>query len=85
MCSSDEEIETATRLALAIRLLAGTSYLDLVVAYNIAPSTIYAIFNDTVRVINARLTMTALNLKDESALRSMADGFNNSENLSSLL
>jgi hypothetical protein len=55
--SSGGVVEPASRLAITLRILAGSSYLDLVTLFRIGKLTLYEVFHATVDVLNKRLRM----------------------------
>lgn len=76
--SSGGKIDPSVRLAVTLRMLAGGSYLDLVTNYNIASSTVYAIFHDTIKHLSSRIRMPGVPLENETALKKLSDDFQTS-------
>jgi hypothetical protein len=83
-CRSDV-IEPETRLAVTLRLLAGSSYLDLVLLFRLAKSTVYAMFHATVDIINRRLEMPGFPIGEPPTLSRLADAVSRSRTPSSPL
>jgi hypothetical protein len=68
------------KLAIAIRMLSGASYLDLMVTYGIAKCHVYSIFLEVVGWIKKTFSfplVNALKTKDETFLQTISDGFAN--------
>jgi hypothetical protein len=72
--SSGGRVEPAVRLALTIRMLAGASYLDVMLVFRIASSTVYDVFHSTVSIITKLIAMPGLPVS-RSDLRSLATAF----------
>jgi hypothetical protein len=72
--SSGGRVEPAVRLALTIRMLAGASYLDMMLVFRIASSTVYDVFHSTVTSITRRISMPGLSV-DRSDLHRLALAF----------
>jgi hypothetical protein len=62
-------IEPACRLAIAVRILAGASYVDIMLAFRLAKSTVYAVFKETILAIGATMQLPGIPFDDEVALR----------------
>jgi DDE superfamily endonuclease len=58
--SSGGRVQPAVRLALTIRMLAGASYLDMMLIFRIASSTVYDVFHSTVASVKRRIAMPGL-------------------------
>ena len=65
------------RLAITLRLLAGASYLDLMLAYQVAEETIRDIFRDTCDSLMTRLRLKGFP-KSQAGLRAIERGFQTS-------
>lgn len=76
--SSGGGIKPAVRLAIAMRMLAGASYLDLATNYNVSLPFVYSSFHDVISSVYARLSMPGIPLRDASAPRKLALGFQRS-------
>jgi hypothetical protein len=72
--SSGERVEPAVRLALTIRMLAGASYLDMMLGFSIESSTVNDVFHSKVASITKRIAMPGL-LASRSDLHSLALAF----------
>ena len=72
-------IPSDIRLAVTLRLLAGGSYCDLVLAYQIQKSTIYSIVNSTCRALNERLRLKGFP-ETTAELQEIANKFQTSRN-----
>jgi hypothetical protein len=68
-------VEPALRLGLTLRILAGASYLDMVMLFRVARSTAFEIFHGTVDAINCALDMPSIPVSDRSRLQALAQGF----------
>jgi DDE superfamily endonuclease len=69
--SSGGRVEPAVRLAFTIRMLAGASYLDMMLVLRIASPTVYDVFHSTVASITKRIAMPGLPVS-RSNLHSLA-------------
>jgi hypothetical protein len=58
--SSAGRVEPAINLALTIRILSGASYLDMMMLFQIAKSTVYETFHSTIASITKRLAIPGL-------------------------
>ena len=58
--SSGGRVEPAIRLALTVRMLSGASYLDMMMLFRLASSTVYDVFHSTVASITRRIAMPGL-------------------------
>ena len=74
-CSSGGVLLPSVRLGVTLRLLSGGSYIDQMVSFHIAKSTVYEVFHDTLRTIVSELRMPGLPLNDAESLRNLADRF----------
>ncbi len=79
--SSSRVTSPELRLAVCLRILSGASFLDCMLSFGIAKSTVYDVFHSTVRAINLRRAMDGVPLDDDDALRALADGFHFSRRL----
>jgi DDE superfamily endonuclease len=68
-------IDPITHLALTLRILAGASYLDLVLLCAVHRSTVFHDFHETLAAINKRLSMPGVPIGDAAKLRKLADEF----------
>lgn len=68
-------IGAEVRLAVALRVLAGRTVLDLMSCFTLARSTVYSILNDGIDAIMHHMPLPGLPLNDEDANRELADGF----------
>jgi hypothetical protein len=75
--SSGGRVEPVVILALTIRMLAGASYLDMMLVSRIASSTVYDVFHSTVASITKRIAMPGLPVS-RSDLHSLALAFTGS-------
>jgi hypothetical protein len=66
------------RLALTLRLLAGSSYLDTVMLFGISRSSCYAVFHDIISSILSRLEMSGLPFEDTQKLDTLSREFSES-------
>ena len=83
--SSGGFIDPAVRLAICLRLLTGSSYLDLVQTFNVSAAAVYAICMEVVHVICRKLPMPRLPLTDVLALYEISKGFRSSRLNTNLL
>jgi hypothetical protein len=83
--SSGGVIEPAVRLGITLRILSGSSYLDLMMLFRIGRSTVFVVFHSTIDAINRHLSMPGIPLGDVSRLRGLAMGFSSSRACSSPL
>jgi hypothetical protein len=60
--SSGGRVDPAVRLALTIRMLAGASYLDMILVFRIASSTAYDVFHSTVTSITRCIAIPGLSV-----------------------
>lgn len=79
-----ETIPADIRLAITLRILAGASYCDLSLAYQVKESTVFHIFASTCNALNERLYLEGFP-KTKLALQNIAEGFQTSRTDSSLL
>jgi hypothetical protein len=66
------------KLAMALRMLAGGSYLDIIVTYGVEKTFVYESFFEVIGWINTAFSfplVTALQTRDTVFLRSISDGF----------
>jgi hypothetical protein len=82
--STGGRVEPDVRLALTLRILSGASYLDMVMLFRVASSTVYHVFHSTVKSITRRIAMPGLPLQ-QSELQNLALSFTNSRQPPSLL
>jgi DDE superfamily endonuclease len=75
--SSGGRVEPAIRLALTIRMLAGASYLDMMLVFKLASSTVYDVFHSTIASIKRRIAMPGLS-SAHSDLHRLAQAFTTS-------
>ena len=73
--SSGGRIEPEIRLALTLRLLAGSSYLDSTVLFGVSRPFFYAVFLETVDSILGHLKLPGLLFDDLSKLQTMSREF----------
>jgi hypothetical protein len=76
--SRGDATEPAARPAVTLRMLAGASYLDLVMLFRVAKATIYDIFHSTVDIIIRRLQMPGVPIGNSSKLFRLYDAFSKS-------
>jgi hypothetical protein len=76
--SSGGIFEPAVRLGLTLRILAGASYLDMMLTFRVAKSTVFELFWDTVQAIDYCMSLPALPFGNTDDLRRMAIDFTNS-------
>lgn len=76
--SSGGFVEPYIRLAVTIRMLAGASYLDVMLAFRIAKSTVYCLMHETIEAMCERWKLPGLPFGDERALRLLSIGFTRS-------
>jgi DDE superfamily endonuclease len=76
--SSGGVVEPAVRLGMTLRILAGASYLDMMLTFRVAKSTVFAIFWDTFQAIDDCISLPALPFANADELRRMAIDFTNS-------
>jgi DDE superfamily endonuclease len=76
--SSGGVVQPALRLAITLRMLAGASYLNLIMLFRVAKPTIYDVFHSTIDVINRRLRMPGIPTSNSARLSFLADGFTRS-------
>jgi hypothetical protein len=76
--SSGGVIEPAVRLGITLRVLSGSSYLDLMMLFRIGRSTVFDIFHSTIDAVNRHLAMPGIPLCEETKLSSLASGFSTS-------
>lgn len=70
-------VPPAVRLGITLRILAGASYLDLVLAYQVAESTLHEVFNSTCEALMTRLRLKGFPTSS-AGLRSIAKRFQTS-------
>jgi hypothetical protein len=71
--SSGGRVEPAVRLALTVRMLSGASYLDMMMLFRVASSTVYDVFHSTVSSITKRIAMPGLSwVQSELQRRALA-------------
>jgi DDE superfamily endonuclease len=75
---SEGAVTPETRLALTLRLLAGASYLDVAMLFRLGTTTVYVIFNETIKVLWRHLPMPGLPLENLREMQRLADGFSSS-------
>jgi hypothetical protein len=75
--SSGGRVEPPIRLALTVRMLSGASYLDMMMLFKLASSTVYDVFHSTVASITKRVAMPGLS-SAQSELHHLARGFTTS-------
>jgi DDE superfamily endonuclease len=75
--SSGGRVEPPIRLALTVRMLSGASYLDMMMLFKLASSTVYDVFHSTVASITKRIAMPGLS-SAQSELHHLARGFTTS-------
>jgi hypothetical protein len=68
-------IEPSCRIAIAIRILAGASHVDVMLAFRSAKSTVYAVFKETVLTIGATMQLVGIPFDTEVALRTCSIQF----------
>lgn len=66
--SSGGCVDPDVRLAITLRLLAGASYLDIMMLFGLSVSSVYAVFHATNDSIMSRLSLPGLPLSDTNAL-----------------
>ena len=76
--SSGGEVESAVRLAVTLRMLAGGSYHDQMLSFNLGRSTVFQIFHDTISAIVKTLKMPGVPLHDVDKLMELSTRFNES-------
>jgi DDE superfamily endonuclease len=76
--SSGGYIEPSIRLAVTIRMLAGVSYLDVMLAFRIAKSTVYSVMQETTEAICERWALPGIPFERKGALRRLSIGFTQS-------
>jgi DDE superfamily endonuclease len=77
-CTVGGCISGEIKLALSIRMLAGASYLDLMLLYGVKSSSLYRCFHECIGWINESFTFPLskwLKSLDTAALREVSDGF----------
>jgi DDE superfamily endonuclease len=75
--SSGGRVEPDVRLALTISISSGASYLDMIMLFRVASSTIYDVFHSTVASIIRRITMPGLPFQ-RTELQNLELSFTNS-------
>jgi DDE superfamily endonuclease len=75
--SSGGRVDPDVRLALTIRMLSGASYLDMMMLFRVASSTIYDVFHGTIASIIRRIAMPGLSFQ-QNELQNLALSFTNS-------
>ena len=73
--SSGDSIDPVIQLAIALRLLAGGSYLDISFGYNVGISTVYPIFWKVLKAIDRRVQNINFDFEDEDKLKQMESFF----------
>jgi hypothetical protein len=76
--SSGAEISPSTRLGIALRMLAGASYIDVFFAFKVSPAAAYANTHRVVRRINEALALPGVPFRDDRKLQRMARAFTQS-------
>jgi hypothetical protein len=76
-CSSGGRVDPEVKLGLTIRKLARASYLDLMMLFSVASSTIYDVFHRTIPSIIKRIAMPGL-LFQQNELQNLALSFTSS-------
>jgi hypothetical protein len=74
-CSSGGVIEPAVRLGITLRILAGGSYVGLVMIFRIGRYTAFQVFHSTVDALNGRISMPGIPLRNNTKLLVLAEGF----------
>jgi hypothetical protein len=71
--SNGGKVELAIKLALTVRMLSGASYLDMMMLFRVASSTVYDVFHSTVSSITKRIAMPGLSwVQSELQRRALA-------------
>jgi hypothetical protein len=73
--SSGDSIPPMIQLAIALRLLAGGSYLDIAFGYNVGNSTVYLVFWKVLEAIDRRVHNIRFDYEDENKIREMESEF----------
>lgn len=68
-------MSTSIRLIFKLRFIAGGIYLDHILAFRLAESTVYSVFHSTVRAILDTLSIPGVPLTEAGALKDLYDGF----------
>jgi DDE superfamily endonuclease len=76
--SSGGVVEPAVRLGVTLRILAGASYLDIMLTFRIAKSTVFDVFWDTVQAIKDCLSLPEFPFDDREKLRRVSIDFTSS-------
>jgi hypothetical protein len=73
--SSGAAISPSTRLAITLRLLAGSSYIDVILGFNVSTAAVYANAHHVVQRINEVLPLPGIPFHDSGKLHAMERRF----------
>lgn len=73
--SRSQAISSALKLAVTLLILAGSSYLSLIMPFSTLGSLLYQILSDTLLLLNERFSMAEFNMQDEEFLSRLTTEF----------